>query len=232
VRRSELGHQFSGVTKVSVGPNRDRWFVRGVSRRDTIELSSRMTEDNVSIRDDGTGSIVVSAGNDDRVDAVFAQDAGNGAQRRIGAARDDTDVHHVSDRHLLALDSWIVNAATTGRGRAAYDGCRVAMEQYVIAARLKPGQAAEAERKLASGPPFDPAEVGLSAHAAFLTDRDVYLVFEGEAAHSTALQLARAHLVEVSRWQAITTGLPARVDAVPAEARCLYEWRAVNPPEP
>jgi hypothetical protein len=105
------------------------------------------------------------------------------------------------------------------------------MEQYVIAARLKPGQAAEAERKLASGPPFDPAEVGLSAHAAFLTDHNVYLVFEGEAAHSTALQLARAHLVEVSRWQAIMTGLPARVDAVPPEARCLYQWRAVNPPE-
>jgi hypothetical protein len=105
------------------------------------------------------------------------------------------------------------------------------MEQYVIAARLKPGQGAEAERTLASGPPFDPAGVGLSAHAAYLTDRDVYLVFEGEAAHSTALQLARAHLVEVSRWQGIVTGLPARVDAVPPEARCLYEWRAATPPE-
>jgi hypothetical protein len=123
VRRSELDHQFSGVTKVSVGPNRDRWFVCGVSRRDTIELSSRMTGDNVSIGDDGRGSIVVSAGNDDRVDAVFGQDTGNGAQRRIGAARDDTDVHYVSDGHLLVLrlDSRIVNAATTARGRATYD---------------------------------------------------------------------------------------------------------------
>jgi hypothetical protein len=37
---------------ITCGPNRDRWFVCGVSRRDTIELSSRMTEDNVSIGDD------------------------------------------------------------------------------------------------------------------------------------------------------------------------------------
>lgn len=91
--------------------------------------------------------------------------------------------------------------------------------------------AAEAGRLLASGPPFDPAEAGLSGHAAYLTDDDVYLLFEGGAAHSTALQLARAHLVEVSQWQGVVIGLPARVDAVPPQARCLYEWRA-NPPEP
>jgi hypothetical protein len=76
-----------------------------------------MSEDNVAIGDDGTRSIVVSAGNDDRVDAVFAQDAGNGAQRRMGAAGDDTNVHHVSHRHLLVwrLDSRIVTALQTTR---------------------------------------------------------------------------------------------------------------------
>jgi hypothetical protein len=100
------------------------------------------------------------------------------------------------------------------------------MERYVISARLKPGKRAEAERELASGPPFDPGEAGLSGHAAYLTDTEVYLVFEGQAARSTALRLAREHLVEVSGWQAIVSGLPARVEAVPPEARRLYHWKA------
>ena len=100
------------------------------------------------------------------------------------------------------------------------------MEQYVVSARLKPGKAEEAERQLAGGPPFDPGAVGLYGHAAYLTDDGVYLVFEGGAAHRTALQLAREHLVEVSRWQAIVSGLPTRVAAVPAGARCVYRWEA------
>jgi hypothetical protein len=98
------------------------------------------------------------------------------------------------------------------------------MERYVIAARLKPGEAAAAERKLSGGPPFDPAEAGLSAHAAYLTDDSVYLLFEGEAARTRALQLAREHVLDVSQWQAIVKGLPSRVADVPPNARCLYRW--------
>jgi hypothetical protein len=104
----------------------------------------------------------------------------------------------------------------------------LAVEQYVIAARLRPGKAAEAERALADGPPFDPARVGLSGHAAYLTDESVYLLFRGETARSTALRLAREHLVEVSSWQGIVGGLPTTVTTVPREARCVYEWA----PEP
>jgi hypothetical protein len=98
------------------------------------------------------------------------------------------------------------------------------VERYVIAARLKPGGAAAAERTLLAGPPFDPAEAGLSAHAAYLTNDNVYLVFEGEAAHAKALQLAREHVVDVTRWQSIVSDLPSRVDDVPRNARCLYRW--------
>jgi len=100
---------------------------------------------------------------------------------------------------------------------------KAAMERYVIAARLKPGKGDEA-RELAAGPPFDPAAAGLSGHAAYLTEDEVYLVFEGEAARSTALQLARERLVEVSPWQALISGLPSRVADVPERARCLYPW--------
>jgi hypothetical protein len=102
----------------------------------------------------------------------------------------------------------------------------VAVERYVLTASLKPGKAAEAERELAAGPPFDPTEAGLSSHAAYVTDDGVYLLFEGETARSAALQLAREHLVEVSSWQSIVSGLPTRVAEVPPNARCLYHWKA------
>ncbi len=52
----------------------------------------------------------------------------------------------------------------------------------------------------------------------------VFLVFEGEAAHATALQLAKEHVIEVSRWQDIVWELPSVIADVPADARCLYRW--------
>jgi hypothetical protein len=104
----------------------------------------------------------------------------------------------------------------------------VAIERYVLSARLRPGRAAEAEQELSAGPPFDPAEAGLSSHAAYATDTHVYLVFEGEAAQSKAMQLSRDHFVEVSRWQPLVSGFPSRVADVPSEARCLYRWEAAS----
>jgi hypothetical protein len=101
-----------------------------------------------------------------------------------------------------------------------------ALERYVVVARLKAGQAAAAERELAAGPPLEPGAAGLARHAAYLTDDHVYLLFEGETARSTALRLAREHLVEVSRWQGIVSGLPASAAEVPPNARCLYSWEA------
>src|SRR5690348_6323061 len=100
------------------------------------------------------------------------------------------------------------------------------MARYVIAAPLKKRMAVQAERELEDGPPFDPAAEGLSEHAAYLSDRHVYLVFDGTAARSRALQLARAHVAEVSRWQEIVSDLPSGVSAVPAQARCIYRWRS------
>jgi hypothetical protein len=52
------------------------------------------------------------------------------------------------------------------------------------------------------------------------------LLFEGEAAHTTAPQLAREYLVDVSRRQSLVSGLPSRVDDVPYGARCVYDWNA------
>jgi hypothetical protein len=99
--------------------------------------------------------------------------------------------------------------------------------RYVVTTRLKPGATRAAEKLLAQGPPFDPAEAGLSAHAVYLTDDRVFLVFEGEAARAKALALARRHVVEVSKWQELVWELPSVVEDVPADARCFYRW-----PEP
>ena len=72
------------------------------------------------------------------------------------------------------------------------------MERYVVTTRLKPGAAPAAEQLLSAGPPFDPAETRLSAHAAYLSKDSVFLVFEGEDAHATALQLAKSCLLYTS----------------------------------
>jgi hypothetical protein len=98
------------------------------------------------------------------------------------------------------------------------------MERYVVTTRLKPGAAAAAEELLLAGPPFDPGKAGLSGHAAYLSHDRVFLVFEGDAAHAKALGLAKQYMVEVSRWQDLVWELPSTVDAVPADARCLYRW--------
>ena len=98
------------------------------------------------------------------------------------------------------------------------------MDRYVVTTRLKPGAAPEAEELLSAGPPFDPAETELSAHAAYLTDDSVFLVFEGKDAHATALQLAKKYALDVSRWQDLVWELPSVVADVPAGARCLYRW--------
>jgi hypothetical protein len=83
---------------------------------------------------------------------------------------------------------------------------------------------AAAERLLETGPPFDPGEAGLAGHAAYLDDEHVYLVFEGDGAHSKALGLAREHMVEVAGWQSVIRDLPVSLDEVPANARCVYSW--------
>jgi hypothetical protein len=227
------------MTQVSVGPHRDGWLIGGVSCGGTIELAAGNAEDDVAIGHDGTRSSLVFAGDDDRVDTVRSEDAGDRAQACVRTAGDHPCMHRIRDRPslvwrgdhrtILTVDAQSSGAPFSGPRRGRTIG--VAMEQYVIAARLKPGKAAEAERQLAGGPPFDPGEIGLSGHAAYLTDENVYLVFEGDAARSTALQLAREHLVEVSRWQGIVSGLPASVAAVPAEARCLYHWKRESPEE-
>jgi len=100
------------------------------------------------------------------------------------------------------------------------------VERYVVTTRIKPGSAPTVEELLSAGPPFDPGDAGLSAHSAYLSDDRVFLVFEGEAARAKALDLARQHMGDVSRWEELVWELPAVVEEVPATARCVYGWQA------
>ena len=99
------------------------------------------------------------------------------------------------------------------------------MERYVVTTRLRPGAGPAAEELLSAGPPFDPGDAGLSAHSAYLGDDRVYLVFEGDSARTKALELAREHAADVSRWEDLVWELPSTVEDVPETARCVYSWR-------
>ena len=52
------------------------------------------------------------------------------------------------------------------------------MNRLIIVARLREGAHEQAEHLLRNGPPFDPEEMGLHRHAAYLTATDVVFVFE------------------------------------------------------
>ena len=53
------------------------------------------------------------------------------------------------------------------------------MDRLIIVAGLQPGKHEEADALLSKGPPFDPEELGLHSHAAYLTANEVVFVFEG-----------------------------------------------------
>jgi len=52
------------------------------------------------------------------------------------------------------------------------------VNRLVIVARLQPDAHEDADALLRKGPPFDPEEIGLQRHAAYLTANEVVFVFE------------------------------------------------------
>jgi hypothetical protein len=52
------------------------------------------------------------------------------------------------------------------------------MNRLMIVARLREGAHDEAEALIAAGPPFDPEELGLHRHGAYLTAGEVVFFFE------------------------------------------------------
>jgi hypothetical protein len=64
--------------------------------------------------------------------------------------------------------------------------------QVVIAAEIRPGKRDQLAHKLAQGPPFNLADHDFTRHQAFLGDRTVVFVFEGDGALQHVRDLAQA----------------------------------------
>jgi hypothetical protein len=54
------------------------------------------------------------------------------------------------------------------------------MKRMMIVARLREGTTEEAEALLEQGPPFEPEELGLHRHSAYLTSGEVVFLFEAQ----------------------------------------------------
>jgi len=98
------------------------------------------------------------------------------------------------------------------------------VERIAVIARLREGAAERAAELLAQGPPFDPADVGLSRHAAYLSAREVVFVFEGPEVEWIVDDLATTGFqapiaAALDAWRELVEE-PARL------ARSAYAWGA------
>jgi hypothetical protein len=98
------------------------------------------------------------------------------------------------------------------------------VQQLVIVAHLKQGREVEAAELIAKGPPFDPAESGLTRHAVYLSAEDVVFVFEGPEVE----WIVDGMVDEPFNWrmiQALAAWRPL-VDGQPRIARAAWSWQA------
>jgi hypothetical protein len=98
------------------------------------------------------------------------------------------------------------------------------MEQLAIVARLKSGTEPQAVELIAKGPPFDPAESGLTRHAVYLSSGEVVFVFEGHEVE----WIVDGMIDDPFHWLVINALDAWRplVDGPPRIARQAYTWEA------
>src|SRR6266536_848354 len=93
------------------------------------------------------------------------------------------------------------------------------MERLIVTATLRQGAEEQARRLVEAGPPFDLDELGLTAHAVYLTASEVVFVFEGEGVERAVSGLVDDPVVSASfaAWAPLTKGTP-RI------ARRVFSW--------
>jgi hypothetical protein len=98
------------------------------------------------------------------------------------------------------------------------------MNRLMIVARLQPGKHETAEALLRQGPPFDPEELGLHRHAAYLTASEVVFVFESSEVEWIVNDLVDDPVLSTAfgRWRAI-------LDEPPRLAHERYYWARDEP---
>jgi hypothetical protein len=84
------------------------------------------------------------------------------------------------------------------------------MDRLVIVARLQEGKHAEAEKLLREGPPFEPEELGLHRHGAYLTATEVAFVFEAPQVEWIVNDLIDDPMASSAfgPWRALIEGTP------------------------
>ena len=84
------------------------------------------------------------------------------------------------------------------------------MNRLVIAARLLPDTHDQAEALLRRGPPFEPGEIGLHLHGAYLTASEVVFVFEAPEVEWKVNELIDDPTVApfFAPWQKLIDGTP------------------------
>jgi hypothetical protein len=104
------------------------------------------------------------------------------------------------------------------------------VEQLAIVARLKSGAGPQAAKLIAEGPPFDPAESGLTRHAVYLSSGEVIFVFEGHQVE----WIVDGMIDDPFQWlvvDALDAWRPL-IEGQPRIARPAYAWEAqVERPE-
>jgi hypothetical protein len=97
VRDSVACHRLGRVSQVVVRSDGDRRLARRVSGRETIELTARISEDDVAIRHDSAGSGFLRPRDDDGVDAVLGEKPSNRPEARLRSACDYSRMHNTAD---------------------------------------------------------------------------------------------------------------------------------------
>jgi hypothetical protein len=93
------------------------------------------------------------------------------------------------------------------------------MKRLLIVARLRDDAHDEAEVLLREGPPFDPEQVGLERHSAYLTAGEVVFVFEGPE-----VEWVVNDLVDDPRIASYLTPWHKLVDGTPRIAHERFHW--------
>jgi hypothetical protein len=79
-----------------------------------------------------------------------------------------------------------------------------------VIARLKEGAAEQAKELLASGPPFDPGELGFERHTVYLSSEEVVFIFEGPSAARRLADMVDEMVSSESfaQWAPLIRGTP------------------------
>ena len=94
-----------------------------------------------------------------------------------------------------------------------------AVTRLAVLAHLKPGVEEKAAELVASGPPFDPREVGFDRHLVFLSGDQVVFVFEGGRLD----QLLQSAVKDARKMGALRHWEPL-LDGLPRIAKEAYSW--------